>query len=747
MPDFIVDLDNCELEPIHIPGQIQSHGFLLVVDNDSTIKFISENVTSFLYTPASSLLNKPLSDFEALINNQMQPEFITELLSFGKSGQKFDQTNPFEFEISGFPFYLVISRSDEYYLLEIEPAGSTVTLDIQNQIGRSIAGMLGDKSLKNLLNNAAEQVQHIIHFDRVMIYRFAEDGHGEVVAEARKEHLTSWMGLHYPASDIPQQARDLYKLNLTRLIANVEEIPSKIIAVSDHKLDLTHSQLRAVSPIHIQYLKNMGVASSFSISLLYKGELWGLIACHNYTPQFIDFKSRESAKLIGQILSSALEFRQDEETQQLKDNYSQGLDKLSRYLNQSESIEEALTQHPVNLLNIVNATGAVLFYNQKATKLGITPDDSQLKNLLHWAHDHVTEPVYQTDSLSSVYSEAASYTGTASGMVICVLSKELREYLIWFKPELIQTINWAGNPEKPFEYSDNGMMQISPRHSFEVWSQTVAGKSEKWSHEEIRSIRQLREEIAYVTMLKADAVRAMNEKLRLAYEELDTFSYTISHDLKNPLAMIKSYTQLLTRDQTIGHQGMNFLTRIGNGADRMNSMITEVLDYSRIGRSELQYRPVDIRSILLDITEDLKAIYSFADLDITIGDTPEVQGDKTMLFQVFSNLIGNAVKYSRYAQRKEVSVQGEIDGNEVCYRITDNGIGIDPKDHSKLFDLFRRMDNVKDIEGSGVGLAIVKRIVDKHDGRIWVESVAGKGSTFYVAFKRYHSFQLQPGFD
>lgn len=747
MPDFIVNLDNCELEPIHIPGQIQSHGFLLVVDNDSIIKFASENIISFLYTEASNLLNKPLSYFESLINNRLQPDFITSLLSFGKSGQQFEQINPFEFEILGFPFYLVISRSEEYYLLEIEPAGSTATLDVQNQIGRAIAEMLGDKSLKNLLNNAAKQVQHIIHFDRVMVYRFAEDGHGEVIAEAKKEHLTPWLGLHYPASDIPQQARELYKLNLTRLIANVEETPSKIIAVSEHKLDLTHSQLRAVSPIHIQYLKNMGVASSFSISLLYKGELWGLIACHNYTPQFIDFKSRESAKLIGQILSSALEFRQDEENQQLKDGYSHGLDKLSRYLNQAESIEEALTQHPVNLLNIVNATGAVLFYNHKTIKLGITPDDTQLRELLHWAQDHLTDPVYHTDSLSSVYPEAAYYTAIASGMVICVLSKELGEYMIWFKPELIQTINWAGNPEKPFEFVDDEMMQISPRHSFEVWSQTVARKSEKWSNEEIKSIRQLREEIAYVTMLKADAVRVMNEKLRLAYEELDTFSYTISHDLKNPLAMIKSYTQLLTRDQSIGHQGLNFLTRIGHGADRMNSMITEVLDYSRIGRSELQYRPVDVNSILQDITEDLKAIYSSADLHITIGDTPEVHGDRTMLFQVFSNLIGNAVKYSQHAEKGEISIQGEIEGNEVCYRISDNGIGIDPKDHSRLFDLFKRMDNVQDIEGSGVGLAIVKRIVDKHNGRIWVESEAGQGSTFYVAFKRYHPLQLQPGFD
>jgi chemotaxis family two-component system sensor kinase Cph1 len=171
-------------------------------------------------------------------------------------------------------------------------------------IGGSLSEMLADRNLKSLLKNSVVEVKNIIQYDRVMICRFADDGHGEVVAEAKNKKLQSWLGLHYPASDIPKQARELYKKNLIRLIGDVNVPTSRIIAEDGitEPLDLTCASLRAVSPIHIQYLKNMGVASSFSISLIYKNELWGLIACHNYTPKFIDYTSRKAAKLIGQIL-------------------------------------------------------------------------------------------------------------------------------------------------------------------------------------------------------------------------------------------------------------------------------------------------------------------------------------------------------------------------------------------------------------------------------------------------------------
>ncbi len=200
------------------------------------------------------------------------------------------------------------------------------------------------------MQNAAEQVKEIIHYDRVMIYKFWEDEHGEVIAEAKNEDLEPFLGLHYPATDIPKQARALYKLNLTRIIADVHHPASPVTAMSDiaaaFPLDLTFSTLRAVSPIHIQYLKNMGVAASFSVSLIAHGELWGLIACHNYTPRFIDYKEREGARLIGQILSAQLEFRDEEENKEYHKQYQQAADDIIRQMTKDWDVLNAITMHP-----------------------------------------------------------------------------------------------------------------------------------------------------------------------------------------------------------------------------------------------------------------------------------------------------------------------------------------------------------------------------------------------------------------
>lgn len=737
MSDFQVDLSNCDREPIHIPGQIQSHGFLIVVDQKDIIRFHSDNLKSFIPVTETDLLGMPLEYLESFIGNADQTDLITQLLQLGKSHTNFEKINPFQISISAVVYNLLISVTAEYYLLEFEPAASIVELDVQRMIGRSISEMLADKNLHNLLNNAARQVQHIIRYDRVMVYRFAEDGHGEVVAEAKNEDLEPWLGLHYPASDIPKQARELYKLNLTRQIANVDTIPSKIRSSGTNlpPLDLTHSQLRAVSPIHIQYLKNMGVASSFSISLLYKNELWGLIACHHYSPQFIDYKSRESAKLIGQILSSALEFRQDEENQNIQEGFKNNLDKLFKYLQETSSIEEALTKHPVTFLQVVNATGGILVYEKNRIKLGITPDEQQTDNLISWIENTIDQPFYYTEDLSDVYPDAHPYRDIASGLFISTLSKELKEYVIWFKPEKIRKINWAGKPEKAVTYDSNGLTHISPRHSFEVWAQVVAGKAERWSAQEVQSATRLKEEITYAINLKAGAIRLLNEKLRLAYEELDTFSYTISHDLKNPLAAVKSYTQLLLRDKALGERSQTFLQRIVEKSDLMNLMIKEVLEYSRIGRAEVQNQTVDMGSLIAEIIKDLEQQYDASNLTITVGETPDLQGDPMMILQVFSNLIGNAVKYSQYSTPALVHIEGLVSENNTSYQIKDNGLGIAEKDLTNIFDLFKRMDNVKDIEGSGVGLAIVKRIIDKHHGKIWAKSEIDKGTIFFVLFR------------
>ena len=739
MQNFEVDHTNCDIEPIHIPGQIQAHGFLIVVDEQLIVRYFSNNLPKFLPVAASNILGKSIIYFEALFENAHQSDFITQLINLGKVKKSFDQTNPFQIEINGEHFYLIISKSANYFMLEFEPAFSLdKDVDVQRMIGHTLTQMLSDKKLNHLLNNTATQIKKIINYDRVMIYRFGEGGHGEVVAEARNNELESWLGLHYPASDIPKQARELYKHNLTRLIADVNITPANIMTAADNKepLDCTNAQLRAVSPMHILYLKNMGVASSFSISLIYKGELWGLIACHNYTPKFIDYQSRESSKLIGQILSSALEFRQDEENQFAYEGFKNNFDKLSKSLQKSISIEDALTAESTTILDVVNATGAILIYEKNMVKLGTTPNDEQLTKLLKWIKKSITVSLYYTSNLSAVYPEADIYKDVASGMMLFVLSRELDEYAIWFKPEKIKTITWAGNPEKRLETNADGSVYLSPRNSFEAWTQKVAGNSTSWSDEEIKSVLRLKEEITYAINQKAGAIRVLNERLRQAYEELDTFSFTISHDLKNPITAIKGYLQMLAMNDNIGKDQANILSRITERTNKMNYMIDEILDYSRIGRSEINYETINIKYLLEDIIKDLDQVYNTQNLKITVGNTPDIRGDRVMMLQVFSNLLSNAVKYSQFQNPAIVHIEGTANETNISYSIKDNGLGISIGDLPKVFGLFKRMNIVKEIEGSGVGLAIVKRIVEKHKGKVWVESELGNGATFYVTFNK-----------
>ena len=734
------DLTNCDTEPIHIPGQIQSHGFLIAIDGDGIIKYHSENIHSFLPEVDANLVGKHINYIEPIIGKNEPHDFIRQLVSFGRANKSFDQTNPFNTDLQGQPFYLIISRSGPYFLLEFEPAASDIKNDVQKMVGQSISEMLADKDLNNLLNNSAIQVKNVIGYDRVMVYRFAEDGHGEVIAEAKNDNLDSWLGLHFPASDIPKQARELYKVNLTRIIADVDTVTSKIVttqAINDESpLDMTYSQLRAVSPMHIQYLKNMGVQSSFSISLLYKKELWGLIACHNYSPRFIDFKSRESSKLIGQILSSALEFRQDEADQHEQDKLIASVDQLSRNMAKSNSVEDALAHQDVTLLKATHATGAVLIYENNTTHIGQTPNDFELQGLLKWIKSDVAETFYYTNELPSVYPDAKKFKSIGSGIMVLTLSAEMNEYIIWFKPEHIETITWAGNPDKPVEIDESGIAKISPRHSFEAWSQQVADRSEIWTNEEIKSAMRLKAEVIYSINQKASAIRVLNEKLKDAYDELDTFSFTISHDLKNPLSAIKGYSQMLAHQRSLDPKVKDVLDRIVEKTNNMNQMINEVLAYSKIGKSEIDKVPVDVGTIINNHIHDLKVAYNTDKVNVKIGTTPVVQGDPVMLSQVFANLLSNAIKYSLPSAQPEVIIEGKETEQEITYTIQDNGVGIDIKHLPNVFELFKRMDNVQDIEGSGVGLAIVKRIVEKHKGKIWADSELGKGSTFFVAFKK-----------
>lgn len=739
MQPYQVDLTNCDKEPIHIPGKIQSHGFLVAADvKNHTVSYISENISAVTGKRASAFLGKEIGELGQSLHITGNGLDLQSVLKLGKTMEHFGVLNPFHIEISGKPYNLIVTLSGSNFLLEFETVESDLDVDLQKTIGRSVSGILSGKNLGSLLSNAAEEIKRIIRYDRVMIYKFNDDGHGEVVAEVKNDDLEPFLGLHYPASDIPRQARELYKINLTRIIADVNSESSPIATYLEDAtpLDLTHSVLRAVSPIHIQYLKNMGVGSSFSISLIAHGELWGLVACHNYSPRFINYSAREASKLIGQILSSALEYRQDEEDTENVKRLKDAARELAEYIEKDNYIQHALTRNPITIKDITEAGGAALIYEDEITILGATPTAEQIAGIVKWLMINMQDSIYYTHRFPEIYSPAQEFSDVSSGVLACILSKELKEIIIWFKPEQLQTINWAGNPEKPVEEGADGMLQLSPRKSFDSWTQIVKNTSEKWSNVEISIVVKMREQLVSAISRKANEIRLLNERLKLAYEELDTFSFTISHDLRTPLSSIKSYSELLLKNnKSLDDNARNILERIVKGTDKMNFLIREILNYSRVGRADTEMAAINMGKLIKEVKTEVVAAYRPANLEFIVGDTPDIVGDQVMITQVFTNLINNAVKYSSRSNPQRIELKGEVTDKEIVYSVADNGVGIDVNYYSRVFELFKRMDNVKDYDGTGVGLAIVKRIVEKHQARIWFESTLGTGTVFYVAFK------------
>lgn len=733
------DLTNCDREPIHIPGHIQPHGFLLALHPASlVIEKVSANTDAFTGKKAAALLGQPLSSLHADIRPAKTGSSLTELITLGRITGNFEQLNPQEMIVNGNRMFLVCHQFRDNIICEFEPYQSgDDNITLQKIMGTALSVIQSSASFDELLHHVADMVKEITGYSRIMIYKFHKDQHGEVVAEAREEELESWLHLHYPASDIPVQARELYKLNLVRIIADVQSSPSALLSYEEDTtpLDLTHSVLRAVSPIHIEYLKNMEVGASFSISLISRGELWGLIACHNTTARFIDYNSRVACKFIGQLFSAALEFKSDERAEERNTQLLQKQQQLFEQLLKENDPVSALVKKEVTLLDINSATGVVFFYEDQLYRLGETPDDKEIAGIVDWLRENEPGDFYQTSSLPLQYQPARQIAAIASGIMVTEISHDMSEYIMWFKPEIVKSVDWAGEQQKDTQVQEDGSVRISPRRSFAKWTQEVRHTSEEWTNNEISAALRVREDLIQVINKKSSEIRKLNDLLKAAYDELDTFSFTISHDLRSPLSAIRNYSEIIIEDY--GHEfsgeAKDLFHRVIRGTDKMAELIKNVLQYSRVGRAGMELTEVNMQKMLTEIREELMGPVQGRNVRFEIKRTPPVMGDKTMLMQLFTNLAGNAVKYSTGSDPALIQVDGEVKDDFVVYTIADNGIGIDMKYGNRIFELFRRLDNVKNIEGTGVGLAIAKRIVEKHSGKIWLESRLGHGTKFYIA--------------
>ncbi|QLE57070.1 ATP-binding protein [Nostoc sp. TCL26-01] len=740
---FQVDLSNCNKEPIHIPGSIQPHGVLLALQEvELTILQVSNNTFDFFGIYPEQLLDQHLSCL-------LEIEQIN-LLQDCLAHEDLPVINPIEFciKIADNTLYFdgIVHRSDGCLILELEPSSSeknNTFFRFYHQVKLAMSKIQGAANVIGLSQTLAQEVRKITGFDRVMIYRFDENWHGQVIAEEKPEYLTSYLGLHYPASDIPQQARQLYSQNWLRLIPNAHYQPVAMIPLcnplNNQPLDLSRAVLRSVSPLHIEYMQNMGVTASMSISIMKNQKLWGLIACHHQVPKYIPYEIRTACEFLGQMTSVEMSNKEDSEYTESKIHLKSVQSKLIEYMSGETNFIDGLINYEPNLLNLVNAQGAVVCFNSNYYPVGQTPTTADIQNLVEWISQNLQDEIFYTESLAQVYPAAEKMRDVASGLIALSISKSQKNYVLWFRPEVVRTVDWGGNPNKPVEVTANGGVRLSPRKSFELWKETVLLKSLPWKSFEVNAALELRNAIIGVVLRKADELAQLNIELERSNQELDAFAYIASHDLKEPLRGIHNYSNFLIEDYgtIIDEPGKEKLVTLIRLTQRMEDLIDSLLHFSRLGRVDLFMQQTDLNEIVHRILDMLSGRIEETGVEIRIPrPLPTVYCDRIQIGEVFSNLIANAIKYNDKPQKWIEIGYLEHPSPTTTFYVRDNGIGIREKHFEAIFRIFKRLHGPSKYGGgTGAGLTIAKKIVERHGGKIWLESIYGEGSTFYFTLE------------
>lgn len=538
-----VDLTNCDREPIHILGAIQPIGFLLALTADWLVARVSANSAEFIGSGPDDLLGRPLQDiFTAKCVHDLRNRAA--MLRGPDAVERMFDCQLIE---GGPAFDIALHISGGQVVIEAEPASGEHG-DASGMVRSMIARLDQAADIATFYKEGARQVRALIGFDRVMVYRFAADGSGEVVAEAARSGIGKFMGLRYPASDIPAQARELYRRNLLRVITDVNATPVPIVPARDETgqpLDLSLSVLRSVSPIHIEYLKNMGVGASLSISIIVEGKLWGLFACHHYSARCPTFERRSVSELFAQMFSMRLESRERRETVE----YERRARDISDQLLGAVASDETLLKDPDWLGDILThaipADGVGVWLGGAHAFSGVTPPIEDFRRIVRALNGTAAGKVFATDNIGSLLPDATSFASEASGLLAIPISRSPRDYVVLFRKELIHSVRWAGDPHKPVEYGPNGP-RLTPRESFAEWKQLVEGHSQPFTASEVRVAETLRATLIEVVLRLADEASAERQQASARQELLIA---ELNHRVRNILGLIRG---LIRQSRTDG---------------------------------------------------------------------------------------------------------------------------------------------------------------------------------------------------
>jgi light-regulated signal transduction histidine kinase (bacteriophytochrome) len=779
----IVSHDRCAQEPVQIIGRIQSHGLLFALSEpDLMVRQASSNVAALLGGSADGFLGR---SFETVLGTRQFEAFRSQALL----GASFSTTLVRLPAGSGtLEMNCLAHRQDGVLIVEfelIEGAHSIAPLDIDAHIRIPLSRMETASDALELSRMAADEIRKVSGFHRVMVYRFDDEWNGEVVAEAASPSPVSYLGLRFPSGDIPPQVRRLFLINPLRAIADADSMPSPLVPeiepLTGRPLDLSKSVLRSASPIHLEYLRNMGVGSSLTVSIVVEQRLWGMIACHDPAPRRLDHETRSVCELIGQILASQLALRIDNVALHARLTSRKMLEDYMGSIEASKSFAGAEYLQSPRLLQLFDADGLVSRMGAAVAYQGVVVAEELLLPIIQKLRQLAARGIASSNMLPEVEGSAASYASQASGALYVGLSEEAGDYLLLLRRELVETVIWAGNPHEAVSADEQD--RLHPRTSFAAWHEAVRGRSRPWSELELESASFLREQLLRVQ--DARKLSLANEALAVAHEAQAVQSgraemaVSVLHDIGNAITGIGTRSaQMLAEpawaetgnlarlNALLQSQGAVFGSALGERKaaalgglalalerslrdreitlrEHVQSLVRSVSHVQAVLSVQRQYANQGgsgARSRVApgELVHDAIAIHAAAIEKRGIQlvrrvapDLPRLNIDRTRMVQVLGNLIQNACESFDRSQDRSISRRLEISAKNtedgwVRLTLKDNGFGFDPKQGREFFE---RGTTTK-AGGTGVGLASCRSTVESHGGRISIESEGrDKGAT------------------
>jgi len=723
-PHVKITLSNCDLEPIHIPSFIQPHGLLLAARlPDLRIVYTSENSLKLLGVAPASILDTTLPELlgaeavisiqEALKEAQYLPNNVL-LMNFAVAGAaRFD---------------VVAHHTGNFLCVELELAAEESSSDsLATRMEEAIRELGRPKTVLVLCSVFAPLIRTLTGYDRVMVYRFDRDGHGEIVAEDKAPEMEPFLGLHYPATDIPIQARKLYLAQRVRTIVDVGFQPVPVFAnptlSHGEPLDMTYCGLRSISPMHIEYLTTMGVGATFALSLIHRNELWGMLICHHRTPKHLSPGMRSFCDLLGQTASLLIAVTQHAEESEERLNRNALLEVVRAALAEEESIGAAFTENADAVLGLANAEGAFLRLGEALHLIGRTPPLSEAISLLAALASQLEHhPIVFCDELGVLLPGFQHLAKVASG-VMMVPFKTPGDGLLWFRPEVSETVHWAGKPEVSKEIAENGSVRLSPRKSFATWEEVQKGCSLPWQPVDEEAALGLQRTMSDKHLRKQLLSEQMLREKRI--EALSHMAGGLAHEINNPLAIIHgtaSNLQVLANGDTSipASEVRRASSTIIDTSDRAMKILNGLRGFAREAANDpMEWASIyDIAEQTFEMQQDRFATHHIKMVLILEPEIPLLLCRDVQIGQILTNLVNNAFDAitQHNCEERWMALEAGIRSGQLQVEVTDSGPGIDDEARANLMQPFFTT-KTRGL-GMGIGLSLSRAIAQDHGGSL-----------------------------